>query len=112
MKFPDDQKVKHTPGPWYPSRCGGGVCATVRPFRPLHGHEEDRTVRYYGGHLVCESMGTKADVALTCMAPDMYRLLVELHDWFDECAVGSQALAFQERINDLLHDTRHLVERS
>ncbi|MBC3906238.1 hypothetical protein [Undibacterium umbellatum] len=60
----------HTPGPWRVGSSGGVVCDT--PIKDgIPGSDE---VKYYGGHLICESM-TFANAKLIAAAPD---LLAEL----------------------------------
>lgn len=101
------KRIEHTPGPWFPSRQRDGVCAIINP-RTVK--DAPSTIRYYGGHLVCESMGNRGDKAIVCTAPDMYEILRDLHDWLGQSAIGPQALRFHERITELLHEQWKIAE--
>ena len=55
-----------TPGPW---REGARFSAIVADHPT--GHDDDRSVMAYGGHLVCESVKDFANASLLALAPDL-----------------------------------------
>ena len=59
-----EEQPQPTPGPWRPSKCGGGVIADS----PISTHSSDSNVEYYGGFLVCESV-LKGNLSLLVAAP-------------------------------------------
>ena len=61
----------HTPGPWREGKTGGTVVCDT----PIGGDMGHDVIEYYGGHLVAESIGRKADVALIAAAPDLLAAL-------------------------------------
>jgi hypothetical protein len=113
-KIPHQEKlcpllVKHTPGPWYPGKLGGTVCAVRSPR--ASSTMQDGEVRAYGGYLICESSGSSGDVAVMSAAPDMYELLQKLHDWLAVNATGKQAFMFQVEIQELFLEIWRMGDR-
>ena len=99
-----ESKVKYTPGPWYPSCSGHAVCA-VHPTRDRSATVNlDSEIRYYGGYLVCESVGKKGDAALMAAAPDMYELLHKMHDWLAVSGTSFQSMEMQSEIQELFFE--------
>lgn len=61
----------HTPGPW---RVGKGGCVVSEtPCCPAAANVDD--IGYYGGYLICESIGTRHNAELMARAPDYAEVL-------------------------------------
>ena len=57
--------TKHTPGPWRPGKNSDDVVADSPA-----GHDDETAVKYYGGHLVAESI-CSSNRALIAAAPEL-----------------------------------------
>lgn len=63
--------TKFTPGPWREGRSFEAIVADADT-----GHDDEKTLAAYGGHLVCESVRSDANRALILAAPDLYAALL------------------------------------
>ena len=75
MSTPADNRFyrepTHTPGPW---RVTGRMLRTVVADAPT-GHDDEDSMKAYGGHLVCESIQLDANARLIAASPEMLAAL-------------------------------------
>jgi len=77
------------------------VTNTNFPSPPNPPESRDEDVSYYGGHLVCESIGNIEDSKLIAAAPNMLKTLQDVREWLleqDEKKHGSHIRLIDESI--------------
>ena len=68
--------TKHTPGPWNIGEKYQSIIAKHQT-----GHDDDKSIDAYGGHMICESVKMHANAHLIAAAPDLLEALEDLWDW-------------------------------
>lgn len=77
------KNTKYTPGPWRIGKLGRVVVADhpIDNGNRSIGHND---TKYYGGHLIAESIWRKEDSNLISAAPELYESLWGLLEWYDD----------------------------
>lgn len=98
MRLRRNRMKDHNKGEWSVSPKGGAIISDVKN-RP---EMEESDFKYYGGHLICESVYTAADSELIAAAPGMY------HELLRQMREAWQRLDYRsaDRIADLIGEVR------
>src|SRR5690606_18762896 len=85
-------RPRPSPAPWRRGNCGGTiVCDTHDECPPINAEQAD-CERFYGGHLIAESIGNSADLVLMLAAPDLLAACEAMLDSVTPCNVAMQAI--------------------
>jgi hypothetical protein len=97
---------QHTPGPWHRCeaqpdaivgpRCEPGTCQFCDRSLSAGGRTDGE---FYGGHFVCESVGSPANYALITGAPDLLAAAEDVLDFLEGYVLDDEDDATYDRLS-------------
>lgn len=96
--------TKHTPGNWTLGKTGGTVVSDqpLPNYTARGGHDE---TRYYGGHLIAESIWREEDAHLIAAAPELLEALesLEREGWLKHIEARAVTVPGSDVASDILN---------